>query len=178
VDPTDTATATSAQQPDGQGAPLEPGAGDGSQQGPSTELMPRDDAEEDVRSEIEQPAKLMRIAMTVQTLFQEVTTTELDEAGRVRLTEIHNRIVEELRELVSSNLEAELEALTLESQDGPPSGGELRVTQAQLAGWLQGVFHGIQASVASQQMAAQQQLAQMQRQGAGEGANPRSGQYL
>lgn len=151
-----------------------PSAADGRES--STDIVARED-DQDVRSEIEQPAKLMRIATTVQTLFEEVKTTELDEAARQRLTDIHNRIVDDLRELVSSNLEDELETLALEQEDGPPSGSELRVMQAQLAGWLQGVFHGIQASVASQQMAAQHQLAQMQKQ-ASEAPGPRSGQYL
>lgn len=164
-DTADTVTAAGAQHP--------PGA-DGRES--STDIVARED-DQDVRSEIEQPAKLMRIATTVQTLFEEVKTTELDEAARQRLTEIHNRIVGDLRELVSPNLEAELETLALEQEDGPPSGSELRVMQAQLAGWLQGVFHGIQASVASQQMAAQHQLAQMQKQ-ASEAPSPRSGQYL
>lgn len=163
VDPLDAAT-SSADTPD-----------DG-QETASTQIVARDDGQ-DVRSQIEEPAKLMRIATTVQTLFQEVKTTELDEAARQRLTDIHNRIVDELRELVTSNLESELEAFSLDQEDGPPSGGELRVMQAQLAGWLQGVFHGIQASVATQQMAAQQQLAQMQHQ-AREAPKPRSGQYL
>lgn len=171
MDPKDAATATPSST---EGAPSQADAR--GQEGTSTGIVPHEDGQ-DVRREIGEPARLMRIATTVQTLFQEVKTTELDAAARQRLTEIHNRMVEDLRELVSPNLEAELETLTLDQEDGPPSGGELRVMQAQLAGWLQGVFHGIQASVATQQMAAQQQLAQMQRQG-GESRGPGSGQYL
>ena len=143
---------------------------------PGAQIVPKEEQQE-LRTEIEHPARLLRIATAVQMLFQEVKTTELDEAARQRLTDIHNRTIEDLRGLVSSDLEGELDAFTLEIDDGTPSGPELRVMQAQLAGWLQGVFHGIQATVASQQMAAQQQLAQMRQQGEGTpGAGP--GQYL
>lgn len=121
-------------------------------------------AEEDTREAIEEPARLIRIASTVQTLLAEVQTAGLDEAARQRLTEIHNRTVEDLRSVVSGDLRSELEELTLEPEDGTPTGAELRVMQAQLSGWLQGLFHGIQASIATQQLAAQQQLARMREQ--------------
>ncbi len=129
--------------------------------------------------EIAQPARLMRLAATVQTLLHEVRTTELDQAARERLTEIHNRIVEDLGEIVSPQLAEELEELSVASGQGTPTGAELRVMQAQLAGWLQGLFHGIQASVATQQMAAQQQLARMRsQQQDGELPPGDPGQYL
>ncbi len=118
-------------------------------------------AQQDTRDGIEEPARLLRIASTVQALLAEVETTELDEAARQRLTDIHNRTVEDLRAVVSGELESELDELSLEPTDGTPTGAELRVMQAQLSGWLQGLFHGIQASIATQQLAAQQQLARM-----------------
>ncbi len=118
-------------------------------------------AEEDTRDAIEEPARLLRIASAVQTMLDEVATTELDEAARQRLTEIHNRAVEDLRAVVSDDLRTELEGLSLDPDETTPTGAELRVMQAQLSGWLQGLFHGIQASIATQQLAAQQQLARM-----------------
>ncbi len=136
------------------------GAGDGRSEGsPSAAL--EQVTEEDTRDAIEEPARLLRIASAVQTMLDEVATTELDEAARQRLTEIHNRAVEDLRAVVSDDLRTELEGLTLDPDETTPTGAELRVMQAQLSGWLQGLFHGIQASIATQQMAAQQQLARM-----------------
>lgn len=140
-----------------------------------------DEPEGGPRQEIEHPAKLLRLATMAQALLNEVATVQMDEAGRSRLASIHNETIDELRQLVSEDLRSELEALELEPVgDGVPTGGELRVVQAQLTGWLQGLFQGIQASVASQQMAAQQQLARMQQQGElGPGSRAsRSGQYL
>lgn len=134
----------------------------------------------EVGEEIEHPAKLLRMAGMVQAMLDEVRTVDLDEAARTRLAGIHNRMVEELGDLVSDELRSELNELEVEATDGDPSGAELRIVQAQLAGWLQGLFHGIQASVASQQLAARQQLAQMQQRqlGAGEQRPSRTGQYL
>lgn len=147
--------------PDGQGAELSPAE------------------QHDLREEIDEPARLIRIASAVQTMLHEVQTTELDEAARQRLTDIHNRAVEDLRGAVSEDLRAELEQLTLEPEEETPTGAELRVMQAQLSGWLQGLFHGIQASIATQQMAAQQQLARMRGQQEQQGPVPGGpGQYL
>ena len=130
------------------------------------------------REEVEEPARLLRIASTVQALLHEVRTTELDQAARERLTEIHNRMVSDLSEIVSEELTEELEGLALQPAEGTPSGAELRVMQAQLAGWLQGLFHGIQASIATQQMAAQQQLARMRAQQTAELPSSQPGHYL
>lgn len=130
----------------------------------------------DPRQEIDEPARLIRIAATVQSLLQEVEVTQLDEAARQRLTDIHNRTVEALRDAVSEDLQDELSRLSLESTAGTPTGAELRVMQAQLSGWLQGLFHGIQATIANQQMAAQQQLAKMREQG--QRPSSATGQYL
>ena len=114
----------------------------------------------------------------MQALLHEVQTTELDQAARERLTDIHNRMVADLDEIVSDQLTEELHRLALEPAEGTPSGAELRVMQAQLAGWLQGLFHGIQASIATQQMAAQQQLARMRAQQAEGLPGPEPGRYL
>ncbi|MEX2548586.1 MAG: proteasome activator [Nitriliruptoraceae bacterium] len=130
------------------------------------------------RGEVEEPARLVRIAATVQALLHEVQTTELDQAARERLTEIHNRMVSDLGEIVSDELSQELHGLALEPTEGTPSGAELSVMQAQLAGWLLGLFHGIQASIATQQMAAQQQLARMRSQQAEGLPSGQPGQYL
>ncbi len=162
-----------------QNEPIAPGTtGDGqaAEQSQGGALTPA--RQQHVREEVDEPARLIRIASTVQALLQEVKTTELDEAARQRLTDIHNRAVEDLRGSVSDDLKRELEQLTLEPEDGTPSGAELRVMQAQLAGWLQGLFHGIQASIATQQMAAQQQLARVRDQQGQQPMAGQPGQYL
>ena len=125
-------------------------------------------------SQVEQPDKLLRIAHMTRSLLNEVESTELDEAARERLTGIHNRAVDALRELVSEDLRSELDNLHLDADDTAPSAAELRVAQAQLSGWLQGLFQGIQASIMTQQASAQQQLRQMRQQGGGSS----TGQYL
>lgn len=112
---------------------------------------------------IDHPARLLRLAAMTRAMLDEVRQVELDERGLGRLAEIHQRSVEMLGEAVSDNLREELDEVALAIGDGPPSEAELRVAQAQLLGWLEGVFHGIQASIATQQAAAQQQLAQLRR---------------
>lgn len=129
------------------------------------------------REEIEEPAKLLRIAHMVRTTLDEVRTTELDEAGRDRLAELLKRSVDALSEVISDDLSDELKDVTEQLHDGTPSGPELRVAQAQLAGWLEGLFRGIQASMAAQQQSAQQQLQKMQKQGQLESGGS-AGQYL
>lgn len=168
------------QQPQHQ--PTEPG--DGSKpahtdhDGEPTLITDAEAQAETSREEVEEPARLLRIASTVQALLHEVQTTELDQAARERLTDIHNRMVADLDEIVSDDLTEELHGLALEPAEGTPSGAELRVMQAQLAGWLQGLFHGIQASIATQQMAAQQQLARMRAQQSEGLPGGQPGQYL
>lgn len=143
-----------------------------------------DDEEEDAgpRSEIDQPDKLLRLAGQIRNLLSEVEAADLDEAGRARLADIHNRVLSELRGLVSSDLRDELDDMSLTGIEETPTGPELRVVQAQLGGWLEGLFHGIQASMASQQAAQQQQLMQqLQRQSGSSGQgrpSPGGGQYL
>jgi hypothetical protein len=127
-------------------------------------------------SDIEEPAKLLRIAHMVRSMLDEVRTTELDEAGRARLADVHRRAVAALREVVSDDLEEELTDVADQLGDETPTGSELRVAQAQLAGWLEGLFRGIQATMAAQQQAAKQQLAQIQQEQQ-EGTSG-SGQYL
>ncbi len=113
---------------------------------------------------VSEPAKVMRIGTMIRQLLEEVKATELDEPGRDRLKEIYETSVEELAQALSPDLRAELERLALPfDEDEVPSGPELRVAQAQLVGWLEGLFHGIQATLFAQQSAARQQLEQMQR---------------
>ena len=111
---------------------------------------------------IEQPAKVMRIGSMVKQLLEEVRSAPLDDASRLRLKEVHHRSVEELSEGIAPELREELERLTLPFTDEQvPSDAELRIAQAQLVGWLEGLFHGIQTALFAQQMAARVQLEQM-----------------
>ena len=157
----------------------------------------RDAADEDVIQRgdgqslsdlVEQPAKVMRIGTMIKQLLEEVRAAPLDEASRGRLRDIHRTSISELEEGLAPELRAELERLTLPfTEDSVPSDAELRIAQAQLVGWLEGLFHGIQTALFAQQMAARQQLEQMrgalppgasapgQRVGPG---HPGTGQYL
>ena len=112
---------------------------------------------------VEQPAKVMRIGAMVKQLLEEVRSAPLDEAGRTRLAEIHRRSISELEQGLAPELIDELERITLPFSDDAPSDAELRIAQAQLVGWLEGLFHGIQAALFAQQMAAQQQFQSMRR---------------
>jgi Protein of unknown function (DUF2587) len=111
---------------------------------------------------IEQPAKVMRIGSMIKQLLEEVRAAPLDEASRGRLREIHQRSIKELEDGLAPELQEELERLSLPfDSETPPSEAELRIAQAQLVGWLEGLFHGIQAALVAQQMAARLQLEQM-----------------
>ncbi|HEU4329924.1 MAG TPA: bacterial proteasome activator family protein [Lapillicoccus sp.] len=112
---------------------------------------------------VEQPAKVMRIGSMIKNLLDEVRNAPLDEAGRARLAEIHRRSIEELEAGLAPELVEELERITLPFTSTAPSDAELRIAQAQLVGWLEGLFHGIQTALFAQQMAAQQQLQGMRR---------------
>jgi hypothetical protein len=132
---------------------------------------------------VNQPAKVMRIGNMIRQLLEEVRAAPLDEASRVRLKEIHAASVKELESGLSPELVDELERLTLPFTESEiPSESELRIAQAQLVGWLEGLFHGIQTALVAQQMAAHAQLEQMRRalpQGtAPEGQRPNQGMYL
>jgi hypothetical protein len=111
---------------------------------------------------VEQPAKVMRIGNMIKQLLEEVRAAPLDDAGRHRLMEIHRRSITELEDGLAPELRDELERLSLPFEAGKvPSEPELRIAQAQLVGWLEGLFHGIQAALVAQQMAARLQLEQM-----------------
>ena len=113
---------------------------------------------------VEQPAKVMRIGSMIKQLLEEVRNAPLDEAGRTRLAEIHRRSIKELEDGLAPELIDELERIALPfNEDDAPTDAELRIAQAQLVGWLEGLFHGIQTALFAQQMAAQQQLQQMRR---------------
>jgi len=116
---------------------------------------------------VEQPAKVMRIGTMIKQLLEEVRAAPLDEASRSRLREIHETSIRELEDGLAPELRDELERLTLPfTEDTVPSEAELRVAQAQLVGWLEGLFHGIQTALFAQQMAARAQLEHMRGQGA------------
>jgi hypothetical protein len=110
---------------------------------------------------VEHPAKVMRIGSMVKSLLEEVRNAPLDEAGRAHLAQVHARSIAELKDGLAPELVEELDRLALPLGDGSPSDAELRVAQAQLVGWLEGLFHGIQTALVAQQMAAQAQLQQM-----------------
>jgi Bacterial proteasome activator len=113
---------------------------------------------------VEQPAKVMRIGSMIRQLLDEVKSAPLDEKSRARLAEIHKSSIKELEDGLAPELVDELERLSLPFAEGdPPSEAELRVAQAQLVGWLEGLFHGIQTTLFAQQMAARAQLEQMRR---------------
>jgi hypothetical protein len=116
---------------------------------------------DDVTAMIEQPAKVMRIGTMIKQLLEEVRAAPLDEAGRQRLREIHEVSITELEQGLAPELREELDRLTLPFGVGVPSEAELRIAQAQLVGWLEGLFHGIQTALVAQQMAARAQLEQM-----------------
>ncbi|MGV0734615.1 bacterial proteasome activator family protein [Mycolicibacter sinensis] len=121
-----------------------------------------DDDEPSLTDLIEQPAKVMRIGTMIKQLLEEVRAAPLDDASRARLREIHSASIRELEDGLAPELREELDRLTLPlREDATPSDAELRIAQAQLVGWLEGLFHGIQTALFAQQMAARAQLEQM-----------------
>jgi proteasome activator-like protein len=153
---------TPQQVPDPPEAPLARPAGDGEQDGRPQEA-------------ITQPAKLLRIASMVRELLEETRQASLDEPGRIRLREIYQRSVGELREVLSPDLQEEL-AMLAPPMEGVPTEAEIRVAQAQLVGWLEGLFHGIQAALFAQQAAARAQFEELRRRGLPGGQQPQPGQ--
>ena len=124
---------------------------------------------------VEQPAKVMRIGSMIRQLLEEVKAAPLDEASRNRLKEIHQASIKELEAGLAPELVEELDRLTLPfTDDNVPSDGELRIAQAQLVGWLEGLFHGIQTAIYAQQMAARAQFEQIRR-ALPQGMTPQSG---
>jgi hypothetical protein len=122
-----------------------------------------DGSERPITEMVEQPAKVMRIGSMIRQLLEEVKSAPLDEKSRARLKEIHQNSIKELEDGLAPELVAELDRLSLPFEDATPSEAELRVAQAQLVGWLEGLFHGIQTTLFAQQMAARAQLEQMRR---------------
>ena len=152
---------------------------------PQVVVVAQDEDSANVADLVEQPAKVMRIGSMIKQLLDEVKSAPLDEAARQRLKQIHATSIKELEDGLAPELIEELERLSLPfTDDSVPSEAELRIAQAQLVGWLEGLFHGIQTALFAQQMAARAQLEQMRRQ-AIEGADPQgpmpgphSGPYL
>jgi hypothetical protein len=119
---------------------------------------------------VSQPAKLIRIASMVRNMLEEVRRAPLDDAGRRMLRRIHDKSLTELEDVLSPELREELSEVVLPFSEATPSESELRIAQAQLVGWLEGLFHGIQATMFTQQAMAQQQMEQMRRRALGPGA--------
>ena len=143
------------------------------------------DGDGESRNSVEEPARVMRVGTMIRQLLDEVRQTQLDEPSRDRLREIYETSIKEIAESVSPDLRDELDRLALPFGEGTPTDAELRIAQAQLVGWLEGLFHGIQATLFAQQMAARNQIEDMRRQlpsggGAGgpDGAHEAGGTYL
>ncbi|MEI8321631.1 MAG: proteasome activator [Actinomycetes bacterium] len=139
-------------------------------------------AQEELVETITAPAKVMRIGSMVKQLLEEAHGTRLDEASRERMAEIYERSIVELGEALSPDLQEELKMLALPFTEGEiPSEAEIRVAKAQLVGWLEGLFHGIQATLFAQQMAAREQFEQIRQLPNGQSPEPgagHNGQYL
>ena len=158
----------------------------GSSEGPLTPEVvegPAAPVEETDSEQVVRPTKLIRIASMVRALLDEARRAPLDDAGRRSLKEIHERSIHELEEILSPDLQKELADVTLPFTSETPSESELRIAQAQLVGWLEGLFHGIQATLFTQQMQAQRQFEEMRNRPAiemgGPGADGRiPGAYL
>jgi proteasome activator-like protein len=161
----------------GPGNPGGPGADDGTDDRTARELVqpevmgggPGDETADEPDEQVSRPTKLIRIASMVRTMLDEVRRAPLDEGGRRRLREIHERSVQELEGILSPDLRDELEQVVLPFTTETPSESELRLAQAQLVGWLEGLFHGIQATLFTQQAMAQGQLDEVRRRRALEG---------
>jgi hypothetical protein len=130
----------------------------------SQEIVTTEDRDlNEITAQVEQPAKVMRIGTMIKQLLEEVRAAPLDEAGRKRLREIHESSIRELEAGLAPELRDELARLTLPFGGDIPSEAELRIAQAQLVGWLEGLFHGIQTALYAQQAAARAQLEEMSR---------------
>jgi hypothetical protein len=125
--------------------------------------QPGDEEAKDLTSLVEEPAKVMRIGSMIRQLLDEVKAAPLDEPGRKRLAQILHTSLNELKDGLAPELDAELDRLVLPFDQTTPTESELRIAQAQMVGWLEGLFHGIQTAIYAQQMAARAQLEQMRR---------------
>jgi hypothetical protein len=128
-----------------------------------TEVLDAPPAGQQSEETVSRPTKLIRIASMVKAMLEEVRRAPLDDDGRRALREIHDRSMHELEGILSPDLQSELSDVALPFSSDTPSESELRLAQAQLVGWLEGLFHGIQASLFAQQATAQQQLEEMRR---------------
>lgn len=139
--------------------------------------MPPDQTDETAtpKDAVEQPGKVIRIASMVRQLLEEVRRAPLDDASRSRLREIYQTSITELGEVLSPDLREELERLSLPFDESAPSDAELRIAHAQLVGWLEGLFHGIQAMLVAQEMESRQRLEEMRRRSLPSGAEGSSG---
>ena len=136
-----------------------------------------DDGDTTEQASVSEPAKVMRVGSMIRQLLEEARESDLDEASRHRLQQIYGQSLVELGDALSPDLKDELDRLALPflSDDTVPSEAELRIAQAQLIGWLEGLFHGIQATLFAQQAAARQQLETMRGELPGGGAPPAGG---
>jgi hypothetical protein len=150
----------------------------------ATDGAPGTAADGDATEQVSSPTKLIRIATMVRSMLDEVRRAPLDDAGRRRLREIHEKSLDELEGVLSPDLRQELSEVVLPLTDDTPSASEHRLAQAQLVGWLEGLFHGIQATLFSQQATAQSQFEEMRRRRAlesapsGPGGSPSPSGYL
>lgn len=144
----------------------EPGSGD------EIEIVRDDDGGGEPHAAISEPGKLMRIALMLRQMQEEVRRAATDEAGRERLRTVHDRALGELKSVLSGDLHEELSTLTLPFDAATPSESEILIAQAQLIGWLEGLFQGIQAAIMNQQLQAQHQLDQMRQRGLPPGVIP------
>jgi hypothetical protein len=126
-------------------------------------IAPSSEDRQKLHEAVQQPAKVMRIASMARQLLEELRHAPLDDPGRSRLKEIYETSIRELGEVVSGDLREELSALSLPFDADAPSDAELRIAHAQLVGWLEGLFHGIQAMLFAQQMESRQRLEEMRR---------------
>ena len=157
--PDPAADPTETDQPSGAHTPSDAGDTGSSESGDAGSGNAGPDGEDDDSGEVavSEPGKVMRIGTMAKQLLEEVRNMELDEAGRARLAEIYRRTIDELSEGMSSELADELKRLNLPFDgESAPTAGELRIAQAQLVGWLEGLFHGIQTAIMAQQALAQQ----------------------
>lgn len=145
-------------------------------------VEPTEPAEE--QPPVSEPTKLIRIASMTRAVLEELRTTPLDAAAAERVVAIHRASLGELRDVLSDELKEEFDDI-FAPFEGEPTDASLRIAHAQLVGWLEGLFHGIQATIATQQMLASSQLAQMQRRkaleaqtGGGDGEPEYPGVYL
>jgi hypothetical protein len=130
---------------------------------PQVVEAPIDEEDENGGSFVTEPSKLIRIASMTRAMLEEVRASGMDDLGRQRLLAVYHRSIDELRDVLSDDLKEELDSIFVPLERETPTEPEIRVAQAQLVGWLEGLFHGIQASLWSQQMSAQAQLEQMSR---------------